>query len=112
LVVNAVMSHANDLADVQVGAIVTQMRVVIVKRVEVYAMGLCHFFASVIWYDSIDLLAVFAWHGQAQVFAWREIRALIVDLRVQNHELIERNTLTLAYRVTNITRLDDVVARA
>jgi len=112
VVVNALRSHANDLIDVQVGASGVQMRVVIVKRLEINAMSLGHFLAGVVWYDCIYLLTVFAWLRQAQGRARHEIRAFFVNLRIQNHELIEGNALLPAYRVTNLTRLNDVRACA
>lgn len=65
-----------------------QKRVVMVERLESNAVALGHFFASVIWNDRIYLLAVFVWHRHAQGLVRHEIRALIVDSRVQNHELI------------------------
>jgi hypothetical protein len=111
-VVNAMVGHANDLVDVQVGAIMVQLRVVVEKRGEMNAVGVGHFVASVIWLDLIYLLAVLALYPQAQPLSRHEIRTLRVDLRVRNDELIEGNVLGMTYRVTNITSLDGIVTRA
>jgi len=111
-VVNAMVGHANDLIDVQVGAITVQLRVVVEKRGEINAVSLGHLVASVIWLDLIYRLAVFALFRQAQPLSRHEIRTHRVDLRIQNDELIEGNVLGLTYRVTNITSLDGIVMLA
>ena len=76
------------LVDVQVGAIMVQLRVVVEKRGEMNAVGVGHFVASVIWLDLIYLLAVLALYPQAQHVSRHEVRTLRVDLRVRNDELI------------------------
>jgi len=89
------------LINVQVGAIMVQLRVVVVKRGEINAMGLGHLFASVIRFNLIDLLAVLVNLCQAQFFVRHEVRAFRVDLRIQNKELIP--TTRSAFR-RNVTR--------
>lgn len=111
-VVNAMVGHANDLVDVQVGAILIQLRVVVEKRREINAVGLGHFVASVIWLDLIYRLAVFALFREAQLLSGHKIRTHRVDLRIQDDELIEGNILGLTYRVASITSLDGIIMRA
>ena len=79
------------LVDVQVGAILIQLRVVVEKRREINAVGLGHFVASVIWLDLIYRLAVFALFREAQLLSRHKIRTHRVDLRIQDDELIANN---------------------
>lgn len=83
------------LIDVQVGAIFVQKRVVIPELRGINAVVRGHFFAGVIWYDGIYILAVCVWRPQAQGLIRHEVRALIIDLRVQNHELIATTGISI-----------------
>jgi hypothetical protein len=142
------MGHANDLlgcepsdlelairckqtylVNVQVGTIVVQVGVVVIKRAKTDTMGFSHFLAIVIRLDMINLLAVFALLSQAQHLPRHQIAALLINLRIESHELIARirsafcrkshivwyaqgNALGLAYRITDVTSLNGIRACA